>query len=539
MPEIKLEHITKRWGKFYAVEDLNLTIADNSFVTLLGPSGCGKTTTLRMIAGLETPTSGRITIGDQVVFDSAMGINVPANKRRVGFLFQNYALWPNMTVYENISFGLTNVKEDLPKIDFDTRVNARLAEILSAPGEVTKVLAECRDKKGKLDDKKALLKLIDTFTISQFTAKKLLGYHLEDGKDVSAEAAALREKAEAARKALEATGGSYDADYAIYKDGQPVTEVRKLTKEEIDLTVRRVARIVKIGMFMDRYPAEPEPEEPVYEPFATIELPAQDPVPAEIPYDGVTLYGFPAVRTEIVRSGEADLDTDGAMETVQLLRIWDQYDQQSFILRIQKGTEVFDTGMDEGELSYPPSFNARIWLADLDADACPEIYFCGDMASDDYVLNAWSCKSGTPEQIPFEDQLFLEASILSISEGSLQLESTQDVLGSYEAVRAYVLHDGVLVPLGDAWQIVPANTSYSRLSLVRDLPVTLDDGTESTFGPGTILQVTGTDGKSFVDVVTEDGTAGRVYIEKPEGDWQWYINGEPELSYFELVPYAG
>ena len=256
MPEIKLEHITKRWGKFYAVEDLNLTIADNSFVTLLGPSGCGTTTTLRMIAGLETPTSGRITIGDQVVFDSAMGINVPANKRRVGFLFQNYALWPNMTVYENISFGLTNVKEDLPKIDFDTRVNARLAEILSAPGEVTKVLAECRDKKGKLDDKKALLKLIDTFTISQFTAKKLLGYHLEDGKDVSAEAAALREKAEAARKALEATGGSYDADYAIYKDGQPVTEVRKLTKEEIDLTVRRVARIVKIGMFMDRYPAE-------------------------------------------------------------------------------------------------------------------------------------------------------------------------------------------------------------------------------------------------------------------------------------------
>ena len=256
MPEIKLEHITKRWGKFYAVEDLNLTIADNSFVTLLGPSGCGKTTTLRMIAGLETPTSGRITIGDQVVFDSAMGINVPANKRRVGFLFQNYALWPNMTVYENISFGLSNVKEALPKIDFDARINDRLAQILSAPAEVTKVLEECRDKKGKLDDKKALIKLIDAFTISQFTAKKLLSYHLEDGKDVSAEAAALREKAEAARKALEASGGSYDADYAIYKDGKPVTEVRKLTKEEIDLTVRRVARIVKIGMFMDRYPAE-------------------------------------------------------------------------------------------------------------------------------------------------------------------------------------------------------------------------------------------------------------------------------------------
>ncbi len=256
MPEIKLEHITKRWGKFYAVEDLNLTIADNSFVTLLGPSGCGKTTTLRMIAGLETPTSGRITIGDQVVFDSAMGINVPANKRRVGFLFQNYALWPNMTVYENISFGLTNVKEALPKIDFDARISARLSEILSAPGEVTRVLEECRDKKSRLDEKKAVLKLVDTFTISQFTAKKLLGYHLEDGRDVSAEAAALREKAEAARNKLAAEGLTFNDDYAICRDGQPLTEVRKLTKEEIDLTVCRVARIVKIGMFMDRYPAE-------------------------------------------------------------------------------------------------------------------------------------------------------------------------------------------------------------------------------------------------------------------------------------------
>ncbi len=257
MPEIKLEHITKRWGKFYAVEDLNLTIADNSFVTLLGPSGCGKTTTLRMIAGLETPTSGRITIGDQVVFDSAMGINVPANKRRVGFLFQNYALWPNMTVYENISFGLTNVKEDLPKIDFDTRVNARLAEILSAPRrKVTKGTGGMPRQKRASWMTKSPAQAHRYLYHQPVYCQKAIGLPLGRWQDVSAEAAALREKAEAARKALEATGGSYDADYAIYKDGQPVTEVRKLTKEEIDLTVRRVARIVKIGMFMDRYPAE-------------------------------------------------------------------------------------------------------------------------------------------------------------------------------------------------------------------------------------------------------------------------------------------
>ena len=251
MPEIKLEHITKRWGKFYAVDDLDLTIADNAFVTLLGPSGCGKTTTLRMIAGLETPTSGRITIGDQVVFDSDMGINIPANKRHVGFLFQNYALWPNMTVYQNISFGLANIKDELPKVDFDAKNTARLGEILSNPAEVVKVLEECRDKNGKLEEKKAIIKLIDAFTISQYTAKKLFGYHLEQGKDVSAEAANLKEKAAAAKK-----NQGLDDEYRFVKDGKVVTETRKLTKEEIDLSVRRVSRIVKIGMFMDRYPAE-------------------------------------------------------------------------------------------------------------------------------------------------------------------------------------------------------------------------------------------------------------------------------------------
>ena len=77
MPEIVLTHVTKRWDKFYAVDDLNLVIENNAFVTLLGPSGCGKTTTLRMIAGLETPTSGRITIGDTVVSVSYTHLTLP------------------------------------------------------------------------------------------------------------------------------------------------------------------------------------------------------------------------------------------------------------------------------------------------------------------------------------------------------------------------------------------------------------------------------------------------------------------------------
>ena len=128
MPKIVLTDVTKRWGNFYAVDHLDLVIDDCSFVTLLGPSGCGKTTTLRMIAGLETPTSGRIEIGDTVVFDSERGINVPPNKRHVGFLFQNYALWPNMTVYQNIAFGLKNQKK-YTKQEIDEIV-ARVARVV-------------------------------------------------------------------------------------------------------------------------------------------------------------------------------------------------------------------------------------------------------------------------------------------------------------------------------------------------------------------------------------------------------------------------
>ena len=251
MPEIKLEHITKRWGKFYGTDDVSMYIADNAFITLLGPSGCGKTTILRMIAGLETPTTGKITIGDRVVFDSDMGINIPANKRKVGFLFQNYALWPNMTVQQNISFGLYNVKEVLPKVDFEARTTAQLAEILEKPAEVKKIVDDCRDKDGKIDEKRCLIKLIDAFTISMPTAKKLFAYHLEDGKDVSAEAASLKKKAADAK----ASKGLND-NYEFTQNGEVVKEERKLSEEEIDLAVRRVSRIVKIGMFMDRYPAE-------------------------------------------------------------------------------------------------------------------------------------------------------------------------------------------------------------------------------------------------------------------------------------------
>lgn len=260
MPEIKLTNVTKRWGKFYAVDHLDLDIPDNSFITLLGPSGCGKTTILRMIAGLETPTSGQIKIGDRVVFDSEAGINVPANKRKVGFLFQNYALWPNMTVYQNISFGLSNIKEEMPMIDFEAKTAADLIRALKNVRKIVEMTGECVDKKGKLEEDRVYLKFIDSFTLSTYTAKTLLGYRLHEfpkpGVEAKKKIAELEQKIDSIRASYRQKGKDLNGDFAVTRQGVVEMEKRKLDKEEVDQAVRRVARIVKIGMFMDRYPAE-------------------------------------------------------------------------------------------------------------------------------------------------------------------------------------------------------------------------------------------------------------------------------------------
>lgn len=258
MPEITLTNITKRWGNFFAVDHLDLHIEDNAFITLLGPSGCGKTTILRMIAGLETPTSGQIKIGDRVVFDSKAGINIPANKRKVGFLFQNYALWPNMTVEQNIAFGLSNVKEEMPTKDMDAKLCLDEIRALSNPKKYLELLAECRNKMGELDEKRAMLAIIDAFTVSKFTAKRLFDKHYEK-QDVSV----LQTRCQALQTQLDdivakhkACGETLGKDLEIVRNGTTLISVRKYNKEEIDMIIRRVSRVVKIGMFMDRYPAE-------------------------------------------------------------------------------------------------------------------------------------------------------------------------------------------------------------------------------------------------------------------------------------------
>lgn len=106
MAQVRIEHLYKRFGDVTAVGDFNIDIQDGEFISFLGPSGCGKTTTLRMVAGFERATEGSIVIDDRVVSSSEQGIFVPPEKRGVGMVFQSYAVWPHMTVAENVGYPL-------------------------------------------------------------------------------------------------------------------------------------------------------------------------------------------------------------------------------------------------------------------------------------------------------------------------------------------------------------------------------------------------------------------------------------------------
>ncbi len=110
MPMIKLNNITHAYGAKSVLHDLTLNVEANQLTCLLGGSGCGKTTILRLIAGLEIPVSGKITIENKTVTENEQ-IIIPPHQRNIGFIFQDLALWPHFTVYKNISFGLTERKE--------------------------------------------------------------------------------------------------------------------------------------------------------------------------------------------------------------------------------------------------------------------------------------------------------------------------------------------------------------------------------------------------------------------------------------------
>ena len=105
---LRIMNLTKRYGSVRVIDDLSLIVYRGEFLTLLGPSGCGKTTTLRCVAGFESPDEGRITLDGTDVCNGATGLDVPPERRQFGMVFQSYAVWPHMTVAENVAYGLRN-----------------------------------------------------------------------------------------------------------------------------------------------------------------------------------------------------------------------------------------------------------------------------------------------------------------------------------------------------------------------------------------------------------------------------------------------
>jgi iron(III) transport system ATP-binding protein len=124
MDAIVIDRISKKYGDIAALHEVSLTAKAGEFVTLLGPSGCGKTTTLRSIAGLERPDTGRIVIEGREVFSQQGSLFLPPEKRDLGMVFQSYAIWPHMTVFQNVAYGL--VAKRTPKAEIARRVEKAL-----------------------------------------------------------------------------------------------------------------------------------------------------------------------------------------------------------------------------------------------------------------------------------------------------------------------------------------------------------------------------------------------------------------------------
>ncbi|HJU21705.1 MAG TPA: ABC transporter ATP-binding protein [Casimicrobiaceae bacterium] len=127
MPELTVENLHLRYGDNPILKGVTMTLSRGEVVSLLGPSGSGKTTLLRAVAGLEVPHEGRILIGDKVVFDSERAVDMPAEARNLGLVFQSYALWPHKTVFDNVAYGLR--LRNTARADINTRVKTALEQL--------------------------------------------------------------------------------------------------------------------------------------------------------------------------------------------------------------------------------------------------------------------------------------------------------------------------------------------------------------------------------------------------------------------------
>lgn len=261
--EIKLKHLTKAFPgdakknrpETIAVSDLNIDIHDGELLGLLGPSGCGKSTTLYMIAGLKQPTDGEIWFGDEEV------THLAPEKRGIGLVFQNYALYPHLSVYDNVAFPLTNMKTVAPAKE-TVLMNCDVeTELLKNHADEIINIIKSSVYHNKISKELAIQALVDHFRIVTSMAKKLFGLKLHCSENPQAIIDATIEKLAALReKQVQKNNAKHilinDKYELIDEQGNVLVFKRKITKDEIDALVQEAARLVQISQYLERKPSE-------------------------------------------------------------------------------------------------------------------------------------------------------------------------------------------------------------------------------------------------------------------------------------------
>ncbi len=257
---VSLKDINKIYPNgIQAVYDFNIDIKEHDFIVLVGPSGCGKSTTLRMVAGLEDITSGNLYIGNK------LSNYAPSKERDISMVFQSYALYPQMTVYDNIAFPLRVRKYEKEVISEVLKGWAQALKILETPKVFIEAFAEAKDRNLNYTTIQAYIST--KLKISDYASKILLSYNIMDEADLeraTKDGVVLKEKIKADYEAaktkenerIKALGYTMDDEYRLLNNGVVVKEKAKLTKEEIRNKVFEAAKILDLGPYLDRRPKE-------------------------------------------------------------------------------------------------------------------------------------------------------------------------------------------------------------------------------------------------------------------------------------------
>ena len=281
----------------------------------------------------------------------------------------------------------------------------------------------------------------------------------------------------------------------------------------------------------DLTPPSPVMDEPLLADPETPREPAASPA-----YEGNGFYGFPIERQAVYEEQTVDLDHCGTEETVQLLQVFDEYDQDSFALRVIKNGQHYDT-------VSPCRFDPSMWISDLDQNGECELFLCGDTGSDDYTVYGWKLTDqGLSSLTEQENGWVMSGEIKRIAETEITIRNYLFVLSSRYFLRTFTYDEqNGFLPTA-VWE-TDTSVEARSLTVSNDLPVTID-GAPAVLPVGTVLQIDAYDGDLCVWFHTEEGLSGYLTLE-PVGDRVfeepafWCIDGMPEYHYFENLMYAG